>query len=94
MGWTSDSFSGRVNGHDVTVEARSGPLAWRFILKVDGIPQDTCKAMAGTHFLEGRLPDGTPVRLRVVMKAAGLAGEEYFLEANGAETKLGEGWLI
>ncbi|MGO4130162.1 hypothetical protein AB4028_01850 [Janibacter sp. RAF20_2_2] len=94
MGWTFDRFTGRVDGHDITVEARSGPIHGRFVLKIDGQPQDTRKAAVGTHVLEGLLPDGDPVRVRIVMKAAGLFGQEYFLEAKGTETKLGEGWLL
>lgn len=94
MGWTFDRFSGRVDGHDIAVEARSGPIHGRFTLKVDGQPQDTCKAAVSTHVLEGVLPDGGPVRVRVAMRAAGLFGQEYVLEAKGVETKLGEGWLL
>ena len=94
MGWTFDEFSGTVHGHRITVQARAGFLASRFLLKVNGEPQDTCKAIMGTHTLEGQLPDLTPVRVRVQIKGASLAGQEYFLEANGSETKLGEGWLL
>ena len=36
MGWTQDSFGTKVDGHDVVVEARSGPISGRFALKVDG----------------------------------------------------------
>ena len=94
MGWTFDEFSGRVNGHSITVQARAGFLASRFLLKVNGDPQDTAQAIIGTPVLQGWLPDHTPVRVRVVIKAGGLTGQEYFLEANGSETKLGEGWLL
>lgn len=94
MGWTFDQFSGRVDDHIVTVEARAGFLASRFLLKINGQPQDTSKAIRGTPILNGWLPDHTPVQVRVVIKAGGLAGQEYFLEAKGTETKLGEGWLL
>lgn len=94
MGWTFDEFSSYVDGHRVTVEARAGFLASRFLLKVNGEPQDTRKAIRGSLVLQGSLPDRTPVWVRVTIKGAGLAGQEYFLEAKGSETKLGEGWLI
>lgn len=94
MGWTFDEFSSRVDGHSITVEARAGFLASRYLLKVDGEPQDTAKAIIGNPVLHGRLPDQTPIQVRVVLQAGGLAGQEYFLEAKGSETKLGEGWLL
>lgn len=94
MGWTSDEFSGFVDGHRISVEARAGFLASRFLLKVDGEPQDARKSIGGSPILQGSLPDQTAVRVRVADKAAGFAGQEYYLEARGSETKLGEGCLI
>ena len=81
------------------VEARSGPISARFALKVDGEVQDMTKATHGEHFLEGELPGehgspGKPLRAKVVLKAAGMAGEEYFLEVDGEERKLGEGYIL
>lgn len=101
MGWTQDSFTGRLDGHDIAVEARSGAWAGRFALKVDGEVQDMIKAVTGDHWLEGALPGpdgadegGRPFRVRVNLKAAGLGGETYWIEIDGEETKLGEGFII
>jgi hypothetical protein len=99
MGWTQDSFGSKVDGHDVVVEARSGPISARFALKVDGEVQDMTKAIRGEHFLEGEVPGengapGKPFRVRVVLKAAGIAGEEYYLEVDGEERKFGEGYIV
>jgi len=56
-------------------------------------------ARHGKHFLEGEIPGengspGRPFRVRVVLKAGGMAGEEYYLEIDGQERKLGEGYII
>jgi hypothetical protein len=99
MGWTQDSFSGTIDGHRIVVEARSGPWAARFALKVDDEVQDMIKAVTGDHWLEGALPGGADggerrFRVRVNLKAAGLGGETYWIEIDGEETKLGEGFIV
>ena len=55
MGLVSDSFSGTLEGHTITVEARTGPIAGRFALKVDGEVQDAIKAVNGEYWLDGQL---------------------------------------
>lgn len=99
MGLTQDSFAATIDGHKIEVEARSGPWAGRFALKVDGEVQDMIKAVTGDHWLEGALPGGPDgagrqFRVRVNLKAAGLGGETYWIELDGNETKLGEGFII
>ncbi|MDP9228094.1 MAG: hypothetical protein M3M99_03455 [Actinomycetota bacterium] len=94
MGWTADSFTGKVDGHPVEVQARSGPISARFALLVDGEVQDMTKAMHGDHWLEGEAPGGKPFRVRVNLKAGGLGGESYFIEVDGEEKPLGEGFIV
>lgn len=99
QGWDSDSFSSVLESHTITVEARSGPIAGRFALKVDGEVQDVTKAVNGVHWLDGELPgaagaSGKPFRVKFVLKAAGLLGEEYWIVIDGEERKIGEGWIL
>ena len=99
MGWTYDRFEGKVEGHQVAIEARSGPWKGRFALIVEGDVQDMCQAVTGEHWLEGELPgddggEGKPFRAMVVLKAGGLRGEEYWLEVDGERRKLGEGFIL
>lgn len=99
MGLTKDSFTGKVDGHEVEVQARSGPLAGRFALMVDGEVQDTIKAINGDHWLKGETLGGEgragkPFRVRVNIKAAGLGGESYHLEVDGKERPLGKGFIL
>jgi hypothetical protein len=99
MGWLYDRFEGKYEGHDIVVEARSGPIKGRFALIVDGETQDMCKAVNGAHWLDGEIHDedggeGKSFRVRVVVKTGGLRGEEYWLEADGEERKLGEGFIL
>ncbi len=101
MGWLKDSFSNKVDGHDIVVEVRSGPVVARFALKVDGEVQDIIKAFTGNHWLEGALPGpggaddaARPFRVRVNLKAGGLGGETYWIEIDGEETKFGEGFIL
>ena len=99
MGFTEDRHQTIVDGREVAVVARSGVIKGRFALYVDGEFQDDLKALHGDHWLEGRLPavEGQPerpFRVRVRLKAAGLSGEEYHIEVDGEERKLGEGWII
>ncbi len=99
MGLTEDRHHTKVDGHEVAVVARTGMVKGRFALYVDGEFQSDLKAAHGDHWLEGRLPateDRTerPFRVRIKMKALGIAGEEYFIEIDGEERKLGEGWIF
>lgn len=96
MGLTQDQHTTTIDGHEVAVVARTGPVAGRFALYVDGELQADTKAVRGVHRLEGRLPgvDGRAFRIRVVLKAGGLAGEGYWLEIDGTERKIGEGWIL
>ena len=57
------------------------------------------KSSHGERFLEGELPGengspGRPFRVKVVLKAAGIGGEEYYIELDGEERKLGEGYIL
>ncbi len=96
MGLTQDQFSTRHDGHQITVEARSGAIKDHFRLLVDGAQQDELSALAGNHYLNGQLPGEPPrpFRVRLQMKAAGLLGQAYFLEIDGEERKLGQGFLL
>ena len=96
MGLTQDRHSTTIDGHEIALVARTGPIAGRFALYVDGECQAETKAVHGEHWLEGRLPGegGRPFRVRIVLKAAGIAGEEYWLEIDGTERKIGEGWIF
>jgi hypothetical protein len=99
MGLVSDSFSGTLEGHTITVEARTGPIAGRFALKVDGEVQDAIKAVNGEHWLDGQLPakdnaPSRPFRVKIIVKGAGLFGEEYSMLLDGEERKLGQGWIL
>ena len=96
MGLIEDRHTTTVDGHEIAVVARTGPIAGRFGLYVDGELQDDTKGVRGKHWLEGRLPgvDGRAFRVRIVIKAIGMAGEEYWLEIDGTERKIGEGWIF
>ena len=99
MSLTQNTFTGTLEGHEITVEARTGPIAGRFLLKVDGEVQDTAKAVNGEHWLEGRLParEGRPAksfRIRFVLRLFGVLGEQYWLQVDGEEREFGQGWIF
>jgi len=91
-------LQGKVDGHEVDVQARSGPISGRFALLVDGEVQDMTRAIHGDHWLEGEIPGGDkpdrPFWVRINLRAGGLGGETYFIEVDGEEKPLGEGYII
>ena len=91
---TEDRMTTKIDGHEIEVVARTGPLKARFVLSVDGTVQDETQAAAGTAYLDGTLPDGRAFKAAIKLKLSGLAGEEYWLELDGERHPMGSGYIL
>lgn len=94
MSLTFGRVMGVVDGYEVVVEARSGVIASRYRLLVEGEPHDSGKVVQRDLVLKGLLPSGKVVCVRVEVSAFGLGGQRYVLVADGRERRLGHGWLL
>jgi len=90
MGITRDEHSTEIDGHEVAVTGRTGPVHATWRLLVDGEEVDSAKA-AGDFALRTELPEGAPVEAAIHQSLVGPTRVTFL--RNGEEVHTSEGFV-
>lgn len=90
MGFTKDNHEIEIDGHQVAVTGKTGPIHATWTLLVDGREVDQAKA-AGDFNLRGELPDGPAVEAAVHQSLIGPTRVTF--RRNGEEIATSTGYV-